>query len=82
MSDTVLSIAGLRSGYGDEDILHGVDIRVVRGTIVAIIGPNGSGKSTLLKTLYGLVRPRAGTITWRSSATNCGGGVSLATRGL
>ena len=63
MSDTVLSIAGLRSGYGDEDILHGVDISVARGTIVAIIGPNGSGKSTLLKTLYGLVRPRAGTIT-------------------
>jgi ABC-type branched-subunit amino acid transport system ATPase component len=56
-------VRDLCAGYGDEDILHGVSIEVARGSIVAVIGPNGSGKSTLLKTIYGLLRPRRGTIT-------------------
>ncbi|HWM77848.1 MAG TPA: ATP-binding cassette domain-containing protein, partial [Methylomirabilota bacterium] len=50
----------LSSGYGDNDILHGLSLRVDDGELVAVIGPNGAGKSTLLKTLAGLVRPRTG----------------------
>jgi len=60
MSGDILTAEALRAGYGDEDILKGVSIRVPRGGLVAIIGPNGSGKSTLLKTIYGIVRTRAG----------------------
>ncbi len=63
MSEPLLVVRDLCAGYGDEDILHGVSIEVTRGSIVAVIGPNGSGKSTLLKTIYGLLRPRRGTIT-------------------
>jgi ABC-type branched-subunit amino acid transport system ATPase component len=63
MSDPVLSVDHLHSGYGEADILKGVSIAVGHGTIVAIIGPNGSGKSTLLKTIYGLVRTRQGKVT-------------------
>ena len=63
MSEPLLMVRNLCAGYGDEDILHGVSIEVARGSIVAVIGPNGSGKSTLLKTIYGLLRPRRGTIT-------------------
>jgi branched-chain amino acid transport system ATP-binding protein len=63
VNGSALTVSGLIAGYGDENILHGVAITVPRGAIVAIIGPNGSGKSTLLKTIYGLVRVRAGTIT-------------------
>jgi ABC-type branched-subunit amino acid transport system ATPase component len=63
VTDLVLTARELSSGYGDEDILHGVSIDVRRGAIVAVIGPNGSGKSTLLKTMYGLVRPRQGRVT-------------------
>ena len=63
MSEPLLVVRDLCAGYGDEDILHGVSIEIARGTIVAVIGPNGSGKSTLLKTIYGLLRPRRGTIT-------------------
>ena len=66
--EMVLSARDVTSGYGDEDILHGVSIEVPRGAIVAVIGPNGSGKSTLLKTIYGLVRPRRGTIVFRDRA--------------
>jgi ABC-type branched-subunit amino acid transport system ATPase component len=63
MSGDILTVEGLRAGYGDEDILKGVSIHVPRGALVAIIGPNGSGKSTLLKAIYGIVRTRAGKTT-------------------
>ena len=62
MSEPLLVVRDLCAGYGDEDILHSVSIEVTRGSIVAVIGPNGSGKSTLLKTIYGLLRPRSGTV--------------------
>jgi ABC-type branched-subunit amino acid transport system ATPase component len=63
LTQPVLTVAGLRAGYGDEDVLHGVGIEVGQGRIVAVIGPNGSGKSTLLKAIYGLVPARAGRVT-------------------
>jgi ABC-type branched-subunit amino acid transport system ATPase component len=63
VSEALLMVREVSAGYGGEDILHGVSIEVTRGTIVAVIGPNGSGKSTLLKTIYGLLRPRQGTVT-------------------
>jgi len=62
VSEPLLVVRDLCAGYGDEDILHSVSIEVTRGSIVAVIGPNGSGKSTLLKTIYGLLRPRSGTV--------------------
>jgi ABC-type branched-subunit amino acid transport system ATPase component len=58
----VLLVDTLHAGYGGEDILHGVSIRVPVGGIVAVIGPNGSGKSTLLKAIMGLIRIRSGRI--------------------
>src|SRR5258708_30918661 len=63
MTGLALRAHGIRAGYADEDVLHGVSIEVGRGAVVAIIGPNGSGKSTLLKAIYGLVRLRAGAVT-------------------
>jgi ABC-type branched-subunit amino acid transport system ATPase component len=63
-SDLVLSVRNIKAGYADEDVLHGVSIDVPRSEIVAVIGPNGSGKSTLLKTIYGLVRPRGGSVVF------------------
>jgi branched-chain amino acid transport system ATP-binding protein len=59
----VLAIQGLVAGYGQGDVLHGVDLELEPGTITCLIGPNGAGKSTVLKTVSGLLRPTRGTIT-------------------
>ena len=58
----LLEVDALHAGYGDHEILRGVDLRVDDGEIVAIIGPNGAGKSTLLKTIAGLLLPRGGDV--------------------
>jgi len=50
------------SGYGDAQILNGVDLSVSDDEMVCIIGPNGAGKSTLLKTIVGIVEAWEGEI--------------------
>lgn len=63
MSDQpLLKISNLRSGYGGESVLQGVDLTIAHGEIVAVVGRNGVGKSTLMRTLTGLLKPSAGTI--------------------
>jgi len=61
---SMLSIKGLRSGYGKIEVLHGVSLSVRQGEIVTLVGSNGAGKTTLLKTISGLVRPSDGTIVF------------------
>lgn len=61
----VLKAEEIRAGYTEVDILHRVHITIRAGEIVAVIGPNGAGKSTLLKTVFGILRPRQGTVTLR-----------------
>jgi branched-chain amino acid transport system ATP-binding protein len=62
---TLLEARDLRAGYGRTEVIHGIDLRVPPGAAVALLGANGAGKSTLLKTLAGLVRPSAGTVSFR-----------------
>ncbi len=58
----MLKIRDLETGYGKVKILHGVDLTVPNGGIVALLGGNGTGKSTLLKCVSGLLRAWSGTI--------------------
>ena len=58
----ILKAENITAGYGELDILQGVDIQVESGTIVTIIGPNGAGKSTFLKTVFGILKPREGKV--------------------
>jgi len=59
----ILEVKNVTAGYSVIDILHDVDMRVESDQIVSVIGPNGAGKSTLLKTIFGLLKPRNGTVT-------------------
>ena len=61
---SLLTVNAVASGYGDMEILHGVSIEVGAGEIVTVIGPNGAGKSTLMKTIFGLLTPTVGEITF------------------
>ena len=64
-AEPLLEVAGLSVAYGRVEVLHGMDLRVDEGQVVALVGANGAGKSTLLKTISGLMRPRKGTIRFR-----------------
>ena len=58
----LLELAGLRARYGAADVLHGLDVTVEEGEIVALLGANGAGKSTTLRAISGLVPQVAGTV--------------------
>ncbi len=60
----MLAIENLRVDRGRTRVLQGVDLRVGRGEIVALIGANGAGKTSLLRTISGLLRPREGRILY------------------
>ena len=60
----LLEVRGLESGYGDLKVLHGLDLVVAPGEIVALMGSNGAGKTTTLKTIVGLLEATAGTVTF------------------
>jgi branched-chain amino acid transport system ATP-binding protein len=63
MADSaLLSVRGLHAGYGEVEILRGIDLVVGAGDIVAVLGSNGAGKSTLNMTISGLVAAREGCI--------------------
>jgi len=60
----MLDVSGLRAGYREIEVLHGIDLTVNAGEIVALIGANGAGKTTLAKTVAGLLPARGGRIAF------------------
>lgn len=62
MSEALLDVKKLHSGYGAVEVLRGVDLQVMPGETVALLGSNGAGKTTLNHTLSGLVATRAGQV--------------------
>lgn len=58
----MLEVQGLRAGYGEKEIVHGVSFTVEDGQFACIIGANGCGKTTLLKNLLGLLAPFGGSV--------------------
>ena len=78
----LLEIKDLVAGYGNLDILHGVNMEVDKNEVVCIIGPNGAGKSTVLKTIYGLLKPRAGSILFKGDDIGGVGSHRLLRKGI
>jgi ATPase subunit of ABC transporter with duplicated ATPase domains len=60
----VLKIEGIRKAFGENEVLHGVDLEIRRGDRLVILGPNGIGKSTLLKIVMGELEPDDGRVDW------------------
>lgn len=66
----MLQITDLSKRYGDLVAVDGVSLAVPRGRIVGFVGPNGAGKSTTMRSIFGLVAPDAGEITWDGSVVD------------
>ncbi len=78
----MLSVAGLVAGYGTATTLHGLDFEVMAGEVLVLLGRNGAGKSTTLKSLIGLIRPRAGAISFAGAEIAGRKPFEIARRGL
>lgn len=61
----MLEVSNLYAGYGDAEVLFGIDLKVEPGEIVAIVGSNGAGKTTLLRSLSGILKPSSGSIRFK-----------------
>jgi len=60
----MLSIRGLQAAYGHSPVLFGIDLDVGAGEVVSLMGRNGMGKTTTIRCVMGLMRGRAGAITF------------------
>lgn len=61
----MLNVEGVEGGYGQGKVLFGMDFQALPGQVVSLIGRNGMGKTTTVRTIMGLMRPSAGSITFR-----------------
>ena len=65
MNKTLISGKGLTKAYGENTVLHGIDVDIYAGDFTVIMGTSGSGKSTLLHTLSGMDRLSGGQLSYQ-----------------
>ncbi len=58
----MLEVAGLETGYGETQVIHGLSLRAATGRVLAVLGRNGAGKTTTLKSIMGLLPASKGSI--------------------
>ena len=78
----LLAVGDLHAGYGEIEVLRGVDIVVDAGEIVAVLGSNGAGKSTLNRAISGVLRSRKGSIRFAGDTIEQEKPASIVSRGL
>jgi branched-chain amino acid transport system ATP-binding protein len=78
----ILEVAGLVSGYGRVPVLHGIDLAVAEGELLAVIGANGAGKSTLMRTIIGVNRVVGGSIRFAGTDLSKAGPAAVGRAGI
>lgn len=78
----ILELIDVHAAYGRIEVLHGVDLTLPKGAVMALLGPNGAGKSTLLKVASGQMRPTSGHVHLGGSHVNGAAPDALARAGL
>jgi len=78
----LLELRGIRAGYGIIDVLHGVDLTVGSGHVMALLGPNGAGKTTTLAVACGQIQPSAGRLLVSGREVNGVNPATLARAGV
>ena len=78
----LLELEGVRSGYGRIEVLHGIDLAVPEGSVVAVLGPNGVGKTTLLRVISGTLPVHEGSVRLDGRRINSLTPYQRATRGV
>ena len=78
----MLTLDGVSVAYGAVEVLHGVSLRVEEGEMVCLLGANGAGKSTTVRTISGLLRPSAGSITFLGERLDGRPAHAVLTRGI
>lgn len=63
----LIEIKNLSAGYGQQQVLHHINLSIFPNDFLGIVGPNGGGKTTLLKCILGLLKPQEGEIVFQSS---------------
>ncbi len=82
MSECVLKIEDLEVSYGGIEAVRGISFDVKQGEIVTLIGANGAGKSSTLRTISGLVKPKAGKVTFMGEDITGKDSTDIVSRGL
>ena len=78
----MLEVRDLHAGYGPFAVLHGIDIDVAQGEIVAVLGANGAGKTTLNRALSAVIRPTEGSIRFEGAEISGAGHDTVVRAGL
>jgi len=78
----LLTLDGVSVAYGTVEVLHEVSLRVDEGEMVCLLGANGAGKSTTVRTISGLLRPTAGSITFLGERLDGRPAHAVLTRGI
>lgn len=63
----LLRLSGVSSGYGQADVIRGIELRIEVGQRVALVGSNGAGKSTIVRVVNGLLSSRSGCVEWNGA---------------
>lgn len=88
MSGPILETHGLAAGYGKKRVVQGIDLALQDGEILLVLGHNGAGKTTLMRTIFGLLPPQGGRVTFdgtditgRTPAANVADGIAFVPQG-